>query len=257
MMNLTPAADVAAFVSARLRSRHSCSVIRLGDGEGRLLGWPERVDMPALAKHLLFWFGRCDFSVDDVTRMKRDLEYAIYTADIVGLPNESNCEKGGHWLEPELWMRERGLLDRHIICDHELHLQLWREGLLPEIVASAERVSLITCRQVVDEMREFFRLDTLKCYKIPEEANTGRQATRHFPDIYNQLFEELKHNAIGELVLVGAGVLGKAYCSWARRAGGVGLDIGSLFDGFARVDSRSYLSGHLDEFGLGTKGGNE
>jgi len=249
-MNLTPAADVATLVRDRLRSRHSCSVIRLGDGEGRLLGWPDRVDWNVLGKHLYFWFGHANFSPDDLRRMQRDLECAIYTADVVGLPNAENWSKSAVWQEPQRWMEERDLLEHHVICDHELHLQLWREDLLSEIVASAERVSLITCRQVVDEMRDYFQLPYLKCYKIPEEGHTGRMATQHFPNTYNQLLEELKHNAIGELVLVGAGVLGKAYCAWVRRAGGVALDIGSLFDGFAGVGSRSYLTDDMASFML-------
>lgn len=250
-MNLTPASDVAVLVIDRLRARHSCSVIRLGDGEGRLLGWPERVDQNVLGRHLYFWFGHANFSPDDLQRIRRDLEYAIYTADIVGLPNEENQARGDVWQEPQRWLEERNLLDHHVICDHELHLQLWHENLLPEIVAAAERVSLITCRQVVDEMRDYFKLGYLKCYKVPEEGNTGRMATRHFPDTYNQLLEELKHNAIGELCLVGAGVLGKAYCAWIRRAGGVALDIGSLFDGFAGVGSRTYLADDMASFRLG------
>ena len=147
-------------------------------------------------------------------------------------------------------MEEHGLLGHHVICDHELHLQLWREELLPEIVAAADRVSIITCRQVVDEMRDYFKLPYLKCYKIPEEGHTGRMRTKHFPNTYNQLLEELKHNAIGELYLVGAGVLGKSYCAWIRRAGGVALDIGSLFDAFAGIASRSYLSDDMASFAL-------
>ena len=99
-------------------------------------------------------------------------------------------------------------------------------------------------------MRDYFKLPFLRCYRIPEEGHTGRMATKHFPNTYDQLLEELKHNAIGELVLVGAGVLGKAYCAWVRRAGGVALDIGSLFDGFAGVGSRTYLTDDMASFRL-------
>ena len=52
-MNLTPASEVAALVLSRLRLRQPCSVIRLGDGEGRMLAWP-RIDTTAFNRHLRF-----------------------------------------------------------------------------------------------------------------------------------------------------------------------------------------------------------
>ena len=39
-------------------------------------------------------------------------------------------------------------------------------------------------------------------------------------------------------MLVGAGALGKAYCEAVRQQGGVAVDIGSGFDGWAGVMSR-------------------
>jgi len=54
----------------------------------------------------------------------------------------------------------------------------------------------------------------------------------------------------GDLVLVGAGVLGKAYVAGAARRGAVAIDMGSVFDGWAGIISREGRIGTGAEFSI-------
>lgn len=258
-MNLTPARDIADLVITALRHKCPLSVIRLGDGEGRLLEWPDRISKEAMDAHLRFWFGRHDFGYEEMLEMRADMTHAIKCSDVVGLPNERNKDSNEHWQEPERWMADHGLLDDRIICDHELHLQLWREDLMGPILREASRIIMFTCRDGIDianKLRKAYGLTVgFETATLPEEGHTGGRPTRHYQETYPEVMTWLaqpwqKKRMPGTLALVGAGVLGKSYCAGVKRAGGVALDIGSLFDGWAGVGSRSYMRGKMQEFAL-------
>jgi hypothetical protein len=67
----------------------------------------------------------------------------------------------------------------------------------------------------------------------------GSVITPHWPTGYEHIQEKIKSNTQpGDLVLIGAGILGKAYVHAACKNGAVALDIGSVIDGWAGVPSR-------------------
>ena len=59
--------------------------------------------------------------------------------------------------------------------------------------------------------------------------------------MYDRVVEQLRQGGFDSPVLVGAGPLGKVYCNEVKLAGGVALDIGSIFDSWARRPTRGYL----------------
>jgi hypothetical protein len=62
---------------------------------------------------------------------------------------------------------------------------------------------------------------------------------RHYPDRFNEIIEFIR-NEINpqDVVLIGAGILGKIYCHEVKVAGGIAIDLGSLFDAMVGIDSR-------------------
>jgi len=216
------------------------SVIRLGDGEGRLLMWPDRISREMMGRHLRYWFGHDDFTDEDIGWMRARLIEAVDASYVVCFRKGAEAP---FWRFPELWMREHCT---HNVWseDNDLHRFLWDRGLLDDIIDAAERVVLVTCRDVLAPFGTRYGKRTA-WVRIPEEGHTGRRATDHFRHAREIAVSVAGLSGPKVLTLVGAGALGKWYCARAGQAGAVGLDIGSLFDLFAGVVSRSWIMPHL------------
>lgn len=208
------------------------SAIRLGDGEGRILLWPSGITRAQLNRHLRFWFGSVNSIMNrDIAAWKRALLLAVSRADVVGY---YHGEERNHY-----WRAARDLVHTKpdaILCENRLHRDLWDSGLLTEIMAAAQRIVLVTCRDVPRE-------EGTEVILIPEEAHTLGARNDH-PAMFAAICTAVQkhHAAPGILFLVGAGLFGKIYCDVARQAGAVAIDIGSVFDGWAGVQSRTYLT---------------
>ena len=243
-------ADAATRVADRaivcLRSGAPFSLVRLGDGEGRLLAYPDGISRKMLYRHLYFWFGRVDFTEMDVMAMQAILQTAIDQSDAIGCnPNGAN---GPWWDVPWRYVQAAHLA--HRVCGiNDLHRELWHAGELDRIAQNAERIVVVTCRDVTSDLIVRWRKPVSRV-KVPGEGMEHGIPTPHwdwFSGLENVVAEMC---APGVLCLVGAGVLGKAYTVRAARAGAVALDVGSVFDGWGRIESRSYLAGKLGEYRL-------
>jgi hypothetical protein len=65
--------------------------------------------------------------------------------------------------------------------------------------------------------------------------------TRNLPQILDAVIDEMGDLPRGRLVLVGAGYPGKLLTGIARERGGIALDLGSIFDYWLGLNTRSYL----------------
>lgn len=222
------------------------SLIRLGDGEGRLLAWPDKISLKLMSRRLTYWFGHIAFNDADIAAMQAILATAIDQADVLGLcPPER-----GHWARvPRRYVRQIGRMNAGSVCSAAIHRELWAQGELDRIAEACERIVIITCRDVCHGLQTRYSRDVL-WIDVPEEGHTSQQATDHWQQFSRIEAEIAKCAGPGVLVLVGAGVLGKAYTTTAAYCGAVALDIGSVFDGWSGVKSRSYLEERLEGYVL-------
>ena len=238
------AREVVCQVQGHMTTGEGYSVIRLGDGECRLMGWPDKTSRRELYQSLKYWFGRTDFDREDLDAMANLLRQAIASADVVGVPGKEQLADGRPgWANVERYLDEYKLLDEDMwLCDNELHIQMAEEGLYEELLLGLPDVSVVTCRDVGFLMESFFRIEAVTVYKVPVEAQTaGWKATNHWPDRFDQLYKEIEVTYPGQLFLVGAGPLGKIYCQWVKERGGVALDVGSVVDAWVSIDSRTWI----------------
>ena len=84
--------DVLPVVQRAIARKTPFSLVRLGDGEGRLLGFPRLVDKAELDVSLQIWFGRTDFDPATLADLSRQLRAAVVAADVIGLPRASQAE---------------------------------------------------------------------------------------------------------------------------------------------------------------------
>jgi len=240
----------AAWVADRavdcLRSQTGFSMIRLGDGEGRLLAWPDRISRQMLDKRLVYWFGHADVTELSILGLQAILLAAIQQANVIGVVRKGR----DHWARlPWGYVQQLGRDYAEGLCAANVHRALWDEGLLDHVIAACDRIVVVTCRDVVHLLQERYSRDVL-WVAVPAEAQLHGRATDHIKQFSQIERTVANHSGPGVLVLVGAGVLGKAYAVMAAYHGAVALDIGSVFDGWAQVVSRSYLWHTLDAFSL-------
>lgn len=256
-------------VQNRLRGREPFSFVRLGDGEAACLPYESR--LAAFAGHDArdrerIWWGK-PLNRDLRARLYPRLVRSVFDADCIGIPavsrflrelrlqREDTLETTltGRGLRAVLhcaenWdqLRSPGLA-RPVFTSCHLHqdLELWK--CYDELLEGAREVVLVSChRQIPDRVRERFSLKVVGHILLPPDQVTSpflasRSDNRALPSMLQTALDELGNLPQGRLVLVGGGLLGKLIVAEARARGGVALDIGSVFDHWLGLRTRSYL----------------
>ena len=242
-------------LEAALAERRGFSLIRLGDGEGAMLAHADPAMAGELAVSLRIWFGDQGLDAGERAEMAGALEAAIVGADILGLPRARQWAMSARYravFAPVVRLRGGA---RPLVGDAALHFYLQWSGALGRLVGAARRVSVIGCRDVAPMLAQWCGIEARQWLVRGEAAFPGGVVEAHWPDGYRRMLADLESVEPGELVLVGAGVLGKAYCEAVRRRGGVAVDLGSVLDGWAGVMSRPGRIGGGAEFGMAHWGG--
>jgi hypothetical protein len=106
---------------------------------------------------------------------------------------------------------------------------------------------LVSCHEgLADWIEQRFGVKAAGHLLLPPDRVTGPfiEATRlgqKLPAVLDDAIGRLGGLARNRLVLVGAGLLGKLLVTEARARGGVALDVGSIFDHWLGLKTRSYL----------------
>lgn len=242
---------VMAAAQEALRRGRRFALVRLGDGEGAMLAHEE----PGMADEVAFcmdvWFGDGGaIGPQDRRAMAIGLERAMREADVLGLPRRRQLQVAMRYhgvfrhLERVLGAR------RPLVGDMALHFYLQWSGALGLLIRAARRVVLIGCRDVEAQFAAHFDRPVAQWLVKGEARHPGPVDEPHWPIGYARVMARAGTLGPGDLVLVGAGVLGKAYVAAAARQGAVALDMGSVFDGWAGVVSREGRIGTGAEFSV-------
>lgn len=270
--SFSDAEAVAARLIEAIRSKSPLSLVRLGDGEGNYL--PYRTEFEdyassdrARTRHT--WWGAGEDAGDNEAAELRDLlGAAIASADVIGVPDLFRLSRilmADSPLSPtQNGKSARGLiaaldaaiagnrrhgddLRRHpLVTSCHIHQALCFWDLWQRILGEVSSVSVVTCHpQLPSALRRRFGVGTRQLHLVPAERKyaslfDSAATERHFPDAFERLKVELARTPRGEVVLVAAGVLGKAYCTAIRDAGGIGIDIGSAADYWCGFSTRGF-----------------
>ena len=227
-------------VELALRTKTGFSLLRLGDGEGPVLCWPEDQRPGQMATVLSTWFGRSDLSKADLQEIADGLRQAVRSADVLGLPTRYQLTRS-----PRYGMVFEGI-ERHHLCsssqlfaDSGVHWYLQWSGALAYLLRGREEVGVIGCRDIGPQIADAFNLDSVRtCLVRGEHSFPGSISESHWPGRFKEVMEQLEAVRPGTAFLVGAGVLGKIYCDRIKARGGVALDVGSILDSWAMIPSR-------------------
>lgn len=212
------------------------SVVRLGDGEGAVLGYPTITSRADVDGFLRIWLRTTDVSEADVLALVAALKDAVRGADVLGLPRAKQIEQFRLWRAVQQATDALHLHSRALYSHTVLHRLLQYALLYRPILQNAPFLGLISCRSIGSRLQRHFNIGAVRYYGVRGERDEpGDVQTPHYPDGFLELRELLEVPFAGALFLVGAGAFGKVYCQWIKERGGIAIDIGSTFDSWANV----------------------
>lgn len=129
-------------------------LVRLGDGEAKLLGYPDFIDRRTLDEQLKIWFGNREFLDEEVFDIKSDLVEAIKLADFIGLPTVNRLKGNVGSLDQKvcsilyniLFNNEHKLfedMEKKEYCSASIHLYLHGSKKINDIIPMFEKIIVI------------------------------------------------------------------------------------------------------------------
>ena len=223
-----------------LRTQTGFSLVRLGDGEGPMLCWPEIQRPGEMATVLTTWFGRGDLPDADLQVIADGLRRAVLSADVVGLPTRYQLTRSPRYgMVFEAIERHRLCSSSQLFTDSGAHWYLQWSGALAYLLRGRDYLGIIGCRDIGPQIADAFGLGSVQTYLVRgEHSFPGSVSAPHWPAGFKEVMEQLETVRPGMAFLVGAGVLGKIYCDRIKARGGVALDVGSILDSWAMIPSR-------------------
>lgn len=248
-----PPIDAADLISAALRARRPFSLVRLGDGELAMLGLGAETPRAHGERALRIWLGPGHAPLERFAALAEELRGAVRNADLVGIPRVSR-QRAEEYVSYVAPVFANHALHRESLAytDASVHSCFQHMRAPEEWLRGRDFVGLITCREVAAELAAVFGIGRVLLHRVPADFLTAQQAAQppHYPDVYEKLWREIDPPYRGALYLVGAGAFGKVYCDWIKARGGVALDIGSLFDGWAGVHVRERMETRKEQYSL-------
>jgi len=264
---LLPAETVKNILLDRVKIGEPFSYLRLGDGEGLLLSTEAHSITQEDYNYFETHFGS-GCRIADIIEIKNLLEIAALDADLLGIRDDVwLADPGVDQLcqdEPNFYQRYKMSLPlrscENNIADHPLrrlfglqkwiaanepfeklvtsqwvHYDLALMGFWRDILSLKAEFSLITASRTLAENVRKVVPANIEVYCVPEKSVDRHRHPldfrKYYPDSYNEVADLLlSRSQKGKLFLVGAGLVGKSFCSIVKRNGGIALDLGALLD---------------------------
>jgi hypothetical protein len=241
------------------------SLVRIGDGEGNILGSLDATHMMArqysTQKILEMMFGKCDFPENQIFNMRKDMVSSVLSADVLGVSDYVRIERlkslresyqihediRGHMGSYESIMQVSSIIgqfDHRPSCLVSNYAHKQMIGLLGDIIRYANKVTVIGPYDLRQDIISAFVVKNVDCIIIPNQhssnPSSGCNWFSHYSKILEDIVAEQKH-----LFLVAAGILGKGLCHEIKMKNGVAIDFGSVIDVWMGKPVRNY---HSPEF---------
>jgi hypothetical protein len=250
MISLVDIESVIKKIARFIADHRPFSLVRIGDGEYQVLRYPEVTSVKVCRERIGRWFPAEGLSADDIAYIRKMIYDACIDADFLGLPNLEKARRWPVYKGVLTWLQAHELDGRGRVCFHHMDLPLLEKtGEFRKLLHGAKFVGLITCRDVAEKLKASCGIKHIlqwrvagERFKYKDSAYVPDCSEPHWPDGFKRIEHDLhSRDCRGEIWLVGAGGLAKAYCRMVKKQGGMALDIGTLFDGWAGVDTRPYL----------------
>lgn len=241
--------EIIAMVIEALDKSRPFSYIRLGDGEGNVLGLTQNKYPNAnrvWAKKICdLQFGQDVLSHDQILEVAKFVSRSVSSCDILGIMRPERLKEiyfnkelpydrqlSGNFYNYE-FLVESGLLGERNFryADSSINYDPYFENRLFDLADKADKIGILGPHPEAVDFFNKMGLDVFKFIRIPGEKKYFPSSDQHYPDGFRIACDEIhKYDLSGVLFYVGGGLLGKYYCSEIKKMGGVALDIGSSMD---------------------------
>jgi len=262
-----PCRAFVELIRQRLKQGQPFSLIRLGDGEANAFqqdgSFADKMAADASEREKVWWGRPLEYSARE--QLAQQVRAASLSSDALGLPTSEwflrdvrldggaplATTRSGRGLLTVLELLEAqlrtGAFSGKTIVSAHLPQDLERWHLYGALLDGVPEVVLISCHpDLPDAVQARFGIRTAKHILVPP-GDAMREIERRAlsdaevpPQSMTSALDEMGDSSYGRLILVGAGYAGKVLIDAARRRGGVALDIGSIFDHWLGIHSRSY-----------------
>ena len=216
------------------------SMIRLGDGEGAIMAMGDESMQKHVDACFACWFGNQIIGESDRLIIKQFLMDSILGSDVIGLPRYAQLDKTIRYAKVFEYFPPAEKCISPLFVDSALHFYLQWSRALSLLMRMASRIIVIGPRDIAGKLASVTNVPIVQWLVKGEAAFPGIVTQHHWRKRYDEVINLIDlHAGPRDLVLVGAGLLGKSYVSAARTKGCVGLDIGSVIDGWDNVLSRN------------------
>lgn len=259
-------ARAAAMAVQALRDERPFSLVRIGDGEGNILGAldPDFRNARHFSTRAILemMFGVADFSAREIQDIAEAMKAAAIGADVLGVSDyirigrlqdlrqdpAGRSDIRGYLGSYDSILQLRSLLEQSgrrppYVVSNYVHRQMM--DMYGIIMSAAQRVTIVGPYDRGADICQHFGVKEARVIIIPNQASSSPGlGARWYPTRYNAIRQQLDVGP-GHLFLVAAGILGKPLCQEIKSLGGVALDVGSVVDVWIGKAVRNY---HTSEF---------
>ena len=229
------------------KRQRPAAIIRLGDGEGAVLGYPKITSRTDVDSQFRRNIRRTNVPDREIFTLQVQLRNAIENADILGVPRSLQTRQHRLWAAVDLAISKLSI--QADLTHTALHRLMSHALLFRPILRELPFVGLVSCRDVSSEIQRLFGIEQTRWYGVRGALDKpGIVETPHWPDGFNEIRQTLEVPFPGALFIVGAGLFGKIYCHWIKKRGGIAIDIGSIFDSWAKVGRVGHPVRSLDVY---------
>lgn len=243
-----------------LQNRMPFSMVRLGHCEARFMGFQTFFTKNSVSTSTRMQWGLKDVPTPELVDLSRRVRHSAKTSDFIGVPKPNG--KFGRFilLNNAIYSEAQAfeLFDESKrFVSANVHWDLGLSDEFYSLLNEQRRIILITSRDVQAKLHHYLdtkfgrKLRRVEAMLLPAEFRRSYQSydEPRYPAAFERILKALPEMVSpGVLVLVGAGIMGKIFCSRIRELGGVALDVGSLFDAWDGLNTRG--AGFAEEMRL-------
>lgn len=239
--------QVTTLIIESLKQQRSLFVLRIGDGE--MLYFDENLERAT--NHCQQTLGYV-LTMDEINEVRKSLNECIFNANILGLPTEYHRKSGAYWKAIEsYYISLKSAENSNWMCDKfcsiDLHYELLEDDCYGKILRNVKKLFLVSSRDVKEKIyKKFQNIESIEQYLI-----TGEQVYETIKVKSFNFIQQIKNiekiinskSRESELLLYGAGFIGKTLGLNFSNSGGVAVDIGSVFDSWVGKNTRGLNKG--------------
>lgn len=236
-------------IKSALESREAFSYVRMNDGEAVILGAFGDVHQGAVRKIIRHWWAKEILPDGEIEEIRQTLLDAAADADILAFYDEFDKKPERYQACGKMLRKYAKLHSDQSYLEVNCHYEWQAQDRYVDLFENVDRIAYISCYDLTDALSRKFGFDEVRRVSIPGHARYT-EGGPHWPERFRELCVDLQSVEKGSVWLVGAGVLGKHYCRLIKKAGGVALDLGSVFDFWAENTGRAAVRKGASRLGL-------